>query len=81
VTVLDGCSEIVPSLNMHVVKWEVSGETVTFIGDMELGIITMCSEQCCHLRGRCLRRLGFWILSVTPGFRREVAENCAPLGC
>jgi len=47
--VLDGCSEIMLSLNMHVVNWKVSGETVTFIGDMELGIITMCTEQYCHL--------------------------------
>jgi hypothetical protein len=37
---------------MHVVKWQVSGETVTFIGDMELSLITVCTEQYCHLRGK-----------------------------
>ena len=51
-TALDGCSEIILSLNMHVVKWKVSRETVTFIGDMELGKITMCTEQYCRLRGK-----------------------------
>jgi hypothetical protein len=38
------------SLNMQVVKWKVSGETVTFTGDMVLSTITVCTEQYCHLR-------------------------------
>ena len=28
----------------------------------------------------CLRRLGFWILSVISGFRRDVDKTCALLG-
>jgi hypothetical protein len=45
VTVLDGYSDNTLSLNMYIVKWKISGDTATFIGDMELGRITMYTEQ------------------------------------
>jgi hypothetical protein len=51
------------------------------MGDMELSILTMCTERYYHLRGKVPKAVRLLDSKRYFRFRREGSYNCALLGC